>query len=213
LRQKEYYFSMLNMFKISTFILLLFILSPYTANTAQADIYSYTDDIGGIHFSNVPNDPRFKFILKTPQNEPLHTSFTLGSYAANQKRYTNLVDDAAKSNQLEPALLHAVISAESGYNSQAKSPKGAIGLMQLMPATAKRYGIANPYDPAQNIQAGAQYLRDLMHLFNNDMSLTLAAYNAGENNVIRHGNQIPPYPETIQYVPKVLKYYNGLRNN
>ena len=197
---------------VRTFMLLMFILLPYSANQAWADIYSYTDDDGNVHLSNIPNDPRFKSILKTPKNLPLPASVTDITPTLNQQRYRLLIADAAKSNQLESALVHAVISAESGYNPQAKSPKGAIGLMQLMPATALRYGIANPYDPAQNIQAGTQYLRDLMRLFNNDLNLTLAAYNAGENAVKRHGNQIPPYPETVQYVPRVLKYYSNYRD-
>lgn len=201
------------MIKIRVFILFMLILFPYAANTALADIYSYTDEDGSIHFSNVPNDLRFKSILKTPQNELQVASLARRSLTANQKLYSHLVEEAAKTSQLEPALIHAVISAESGYNPQAKSPKGAIGLMQLMPATARRYGITNAYDQVQNIHAGTQYLRDLMRLFNNDLNLTLAAYNAGENSVIRYGNQIPPYPETIQYIPKVLKYYTGFISN
>lgn len=201
------------MFKYFAIIAFISIMPVYTAGVAYADIYSYTDEDGSTHFSNIPNDPRFKFLLKTPQTEPLRTALGINSYTANQRLYSPMVDEAAKSNQIESALLHAVISAESGYNAQAKSPKGAMGLMQLMPATAKQYGISNPYDPAQNIQAGTQYLRDLMQLFNNDLHLTLAAYNAGQNAVIRNGNQIPPYPETIKYVPKVLKFYDALRNH
>ena len=201
------------MFKYLAIIAVISIMPAFAAGVAYADIYSYIDEDGSTHFSNIPNDPRFKFLLKTPQTEPLRTTLVINSYTANQKLYSSMVDEAAKSNQMESALLHAVISAESGYNAQAKSPKGAMGLMQLMPATAKQYGISNPYDPAQNIQAGTLYLRDLMQLFNNDLHLTLAAYNAGQNAVIRNGNQIPPYPETIKYVPKVLKFYDALRNH
>ena len=114
---------------------------------------------------------------------------------------------AARTYQLEPALLHAVISAESGYNPLARSAKGARGLMQLMPATARRYGVENPLDPEQNIHGGAAYLHDLLALFGNDVQLALAAYNAGEATVMEYGNRIPPYRETVQYVPKVLNYY------
>ncbi|WP_124949907.1 lytic transglycosylase domain-containing protein [Sulfuriferula thiophila] len=201
------------MMPIRALILLLLIIQPYAVHTAWADIYSYTDENGGLHFSNIPDDPRYRSVLKTPPNEAAPASFASHIQPIKQQRYAPLVASAAKAYQLEPALLHAVISAESGYNPLAKSPKGAIGLMQLMPATAKRYGISDAYDPAQNIQAGAQYLRDLMRLFNNDLNLTLAAYNAGENAVMRYGNQIPPYTETMLYVPKVLKNYSGLRNN
>lgn len=201
------------MIKSTVSLLLIFIIPAFGIGTACADIYSFTDESGNVHFSNIPDDPRFKSILKTPAIESFTAPLGLRTYFANQKRYMPLIADAAKANQLEFALLHAVICAESGYNPHAKSPKGAIGLMQLMPATARRYGITNLYDPAQNIQAGAQYLRDLMHLFNNDMNLTLAAYNAGENAVLRYDNQIPPYRETMQYVPKVLKFYSSYRSN
>jgi soluble lytic murein transglycosylase-like protein len=114
---------------------------------------------------------------------------------------------AARAFSLEPALIHAVISAESGYDPLARSPKGARGLMQLMPGTAKRYGVDNPLDPEQNIHGGAAYLSYLLKLFGNDLNLALAAYNAGEGTVMEYGNRIPPYRETTQYVPKVLSYY------
>jgi soluble lytic murein transglycosylase-like protein len=104
-----------------------------------------------------------------------------------------------------------VISAESGYNPFARSRKGATGLMQLMPETARRYGARNLLDPAQNIHAGARYLRDLMDLFDDDLHLVLAAYNAGENAVLRAGMQIPPYSETMTYVPRVITYYRQYR--
>jgi soluble lytic murein transglycosylase-like protein len=124
-----------------------------------------------------------------------------------RKRYHQHILAAARVYQLEPALLHAVISAESGYNHLARSPKGARGLMQLMPGTARRYGVDNPLDPEQNIYGGAAYLRYLLTLFGNDVQLALAAYNAGEGSVMEYGNRIPPYRETAQYVPKVLSYY------
>ncbi|MDB5777407.1 MAG: hypothetical protein JWP38_3540 [Herbaspirillum sp.] len=118
-----------------------------------------------------------------------------------------LVDDAAKQHGLDPLLLHAVIRAESGYNRRALSPKGAGGLMQLMPATARRFGVKDLFDPGQNLKAGARYLSWLLKLFNGDLELALAGYNAGEQAVIRAGYRIPPYNETLNYVPKVLNYY------
>ena len=123
------------------------------------------------------------------------------------ERFSPLVEQAAREHDIDQALLHAVITVESDYNPLAVSPKGAVGLMQLMPQTARRYGVTNSYDPAQNIQGGARYLRDLMGRFNNDLSLVLAAYNAGEAAVALHGNRIPPYRETRHYVPRVLDFY------
>lgn len=116
---------------------------------------------------------------------------------------------AAKATHLEPAFIHAVIAAESQHNPRALSKKGASGLMQLMPATAKRFNVINQYDPQQNILAGSRYLKELSTLFKGDLNLTLAAYNAGPAAVQKYHGQIPPYIETLNYVPKVLKYYRN----
>lgn len=185
-----------------------------SATSASADIYAFTDSDGTVHLSNVPNDKRFSVYLKTPKERAPINVGDLRSAApriygnlGNKVRYDGIVDSAARQYQIDANLLHAVISAESGYNPNAISPKGAFGLMQLMPDTARRYGVTNRLDPVQNIAGGARYLRDLLQMFNNDTKLAVAAYNAGENAVIRFGNRIPPYRETIQYVPKVLGYY------
>jgi soluble lytic murein transglycosylase-like protein len=119
------------------------------------------------------------------------------------------VDAAAKQHEVDPLLVHSVIQAESGYNPFAVSPKGAQGLMQLMPATARRFGVSNSFDLTENIQGGVRYLRYLMDLFQ-DQKLAVAAYNAGEQAVIRHGG-VPPYPETEQYVRTVSKSYASAR--
>jgi hypothetical protein len=121
--------------------------------------------------------------------------------------YANHIEAAATANNIDAALIRAVISAESGYNPYAVSRAGAVGLMQLMPYTASRYNVANSRDPEQNIHGGARYLRDLLQMFNHDVRLAVAAYNAGEHAVMKYGYRIPPYPETLAYVPKVLKYY------
>jgi soluble lytic murein transglycosylase-like protein len=121
--------------------------------------------------------------------------------------YAPSVAEVARAEDVDEALLHAVITAESGYNPNAVSQKGAAGLMQLMPGTAKRYAVKDSFDPVQNIRGGARYLRDLMRRFDNDMELVLAAYNAGENAVVKYGRRIPPYRETLDYVPKVLRLY------
>ena len=126
--------------------------------------------------------------------------------------YAKLIESAAREAAIDPALVHAVISVESAYNSVARSPKGAIGLMQLMPGTAMRYGVNDPSrSPEVNLRAGTLYLRDLMKMFNGRIDLVLAAYNAGENAVIRYGQKIPPYAETQAYVPAVLAKYREWR--
>lgn len=134
---------------------------------------------------------------------PKVVALPLPASSADVKR---LVADVAAQVQISPHLLHAVIAAESGYNARAVSPRGAIGLMQLMPATAARFGARDPYAARQNVLAGASYLKWLMARFENDMELVLAAYNAGEQAVLKAGMRIPPYPETQAYVPRVLAY-------
>ena len=190
-----------------SFILLaLSLLSPL----AQADIYGYTDAVGTLVLSDVKFDKRYALLLQTEiaQNPALAIPIAGGRINwENQKRFAGIVAQAARTYQLDEALLHAVISTESGYDPRAISPKGAIGLMQIMPATGKRFGVTNLNDPALNIEAGARYLRVLLRQFDNDLQLVLAAYNAGENAVLRHGRRIPPYRETRQYVPRVLALY------
>jgi soluble lytic murein transglycosylase-like protein len=185
--------------------------------SAHADIYRFVDENGTVHFSNIPSDARFKLYTTTKKDPDAVTnvvnSRVVHSYpTAARSRYHSHIVAAARTYQLEPALLHAVISAESGYNPLARSAKGARGLMQLMPATARRYGVENPLDPQQNIYGGAAYLHDLLALFGNDVKLALAAYNAGEGTVMEYGNRIPPYRETTQYVPKVLNYYKKYKS-
>lgn len=129
-----------------------------------------------------------------------------------KQRFAGLIEEASRKAALDPALVHAVIAIESGYNPAARSVKGAIGLMQVLPETAARYGVADPaISPQENLRAGTLYLRYLMALFDNRIELVLAAYNAGEFAVMRHGYRIPPYRETQNYVPAVLARYHQLR--
>lgn len=133
---------------------------------------------------------------------------TIAQLSARRSSLEPLVQRIAYMHGVHPALLKAVIEVESGFNAQARSPKGAIGLMQVMPATAARYGDFDLYSPEQNIDVGTRYLRDLLAMFNGNVRLAVAAYNAGENAVIRNGRQVPAYPETQRYVPMVLERYN-----
>ncbi len=120
-----------------------------------------------------------------------------------------LVEDSARRHQVDPLLVHSVIKAESNFNPFAVSPKGAQGLMQLMPATARRLGVKNSFDPAENIDGGVRYLRYLLDVFG-DEKLAVAAYNAGEQAVIQYGG-VPPYPETVSYVRQVSGEYNNAK--
>jgi soluble lytic murein transglycosylase-like protein len=183
------------------------------AGAAHAALYKFVDDNGVANFTNVPTDHRYKLVqgAKFPANRGRLLASLPAYPEAERERYEAEIIAAAKVTHVDPALLHAVISVESGYNRFARSNKGAVGLMQLTMDTAIRYGISNRLDPLQNIWAGAHYLHDLMDLFHNDVRLVLAAYNAGEQAVIRYGNRVPPYPETIDYVPRVLSYYKMYR--
>jgi soluble lytic murein transglycosylase-like protein len=129
-----------------------------------------------------------------------------GAMSTRRARYQHLIEQAAQRHGLMPELLHAVIRAESAYKANALSHAGACGLMQLMPGTAQRFNVRDIWEPAENIRGGATYLRLLLDMFDNDLRLALAAYNAGENAVKKHGNEIPPYRETQDYVRKVLKF-------
>lgn len=180
-----------------------------------ADVYAYQDEAGIEHFTNAPaDDDRFKVIVVVLGEDGATTRAQAAPVVGNVALYAPLIEAAAAKYKVEKALLHAVITAESGYNPVAVSRAGAEGLMQLIPKTAKRYDVADAFDPAQNIRGGAHYLRDLLDLFGGDIKLALAGYNAGEGAVIRHGGKVPPYPETQGYVQKVLglfrKYNNSL---
>jgi soluble lytic murein transglycosylase-like protein len=130
---------------------------------------------------------------------------------ARRARFERVINAYARLYGLSPDLLHAVIRTESAYNHEAVSRAGAEGLMQLMPGTAARYGVKDSFNPVENIRGGAAYLRDLLDLFGQDLRLALAGYNAGENAVIRNGNQIPPYSETQNYVRQVLQHFWSAR--
>jgi soluble lytic murein transglycosylase-like protein len=179
----------------------------------RGDLYKFTDEGGVPRLTNLPYlDSRYKLAYPA-KHEPMIVPAPRVPRREDIARYTPFIEAAARKNGLDPLLLHAVIRAESGYNAQALSVKGASGLMQLLPATAKRYGVTDLFDPRQNIEAGAKYLKDLLELFENNLELALAGYNAGEGSVIRAGKKVPNYRETLAYVPKVLEFYRAARDN
>ena len=181
-------------------------MQPVTAEELMS-----TANAGAPNFNNIQiNNDQPAMIQKPPMQIGVVPEANTGKpqfQIADKILYDRMVDKIARTYGVESALLHAVISVESRYRPKAISKAGAIGLMQLMPKTAKRYGVADPLDPVQNLRGGARYLRYLLKKYNNDRKLALAAYNAGEASVAKYGNHIPPYPETTKYVPRVMSYY------
>ena len=178
---------------------------------ALADIYSFKDERGVVHFTNIKGlDPRYRLLRREGSSPVPGSGNAARAYMPSEadiRRYAGIIATAARTYGVDKALVHAVISAESGYNPQAVSRTGARGLMQLMPETARRYGVRNSMDPVDNIYGGVKYLRDLLTMFQGNLELAVAAYNAGENAVIRYGRHVPPYTETLGYVPRVLEFY------
>jgi soluble lytic murein transglycosylase-like protein len=174
---------------------------------AYADIYSFVDSSGVTHFTNVPVDGRYRLLLASPAEE---RAARPEGWLAKSAEFDPYIERAARSQSVHPELVRAVIVVESAFNPHAVSKRGAVGLMQLRPATARRYGVADAFDPEQNIAAGVHYLRDLLTRYGNNLELTLAAYNAGEDAVERYGHSIPPFAETQHYVPTVLRIYRSL---
>jgi soluble lytic murein transglycosylase-like protein len=203
------------MYCLHVSLVVLGLLSPLTSR-ADGDIFAFVDRRGEIHLSNIPDDSRYQSLTPAAAGSGLPREPLLQESIAvphGRQRFDGVIAHAAGLYKIEAALLHAVISVESGYDPKALSKRGASGLMQLMPLTAKRYGVANAFDPAENVRAGAQYLNDLLKVFDNDLPLALAAYNAGETAVLKYGKRIPPFRETAAYVPKVVGLYEKLRRS
>ena len=180
---------------------------------SQADIYKYVDKHGRVILTDKPTHTGYKRLVKTWKGWEEAKVPKNFNWVKNQRKFDPTIRSVAKMYKLPHTLLHAVITAESSYNPDAISRAGAVGLMQLMPETAKQYGVSNRRDPKQNIYGGSRYLRYLLKLFKNDLTLALAAYNAGEGTVKKYGNKIPPYKETRNYVNKVIKYYKKYRSS
>ncbi len=178
-------------------LLVLVLLAPVT-RPVYADIYRFVDEDGVIHFSNVPNHYRYRLYISDGKMD----------YQAYFDRYDKIIRQASRKHGVDSSLIKAVIRAESDFDKHAVSSKGAQGLMQLMPETAKELDVGDSFDPKENIHAGVRYLKKQLNNFKNDVSLALAAYNAGENAVRRYGHRIPPYKETRTFVDRVLRYWD-----
>lgn len=179
---------------------------------AHADIFGAVDSNGAIVLTDMPGKAGLSVIVagNPPGERAAKRTSTAFTAAIDLTRFADVINEASRTFHLQPELLRAVIDVESRYNPNAVSVKGALGLMQLMPDTARRFSDGDMFNPRDNVLAGARYLRFLLDMFKEDMELALAAYNAGENAVIRAGYRIPSVPETRQYVPRVLDVYRRL---
>jgi soluble lytic murein transglycosylase-like protein len=207
------------------------LLALLGAGHARADVWGYVDADGKAHVATEKLDDRYQLFFRgrTNADAPAVPIASDGPDDAltrtaiyrrvvnhpNVERFAPLIARYAKQNQLDGALVKAVVAAESAFEPQAVSAKGALGLMQVIPETAARYGVTEDrhrtiaqklFDPAINLQVGTRYLRDLLAMFAGDVPLALAAYNAGENTVLRYDRQVPPYPETQEYVRLVQQF-------
>lgn len=196
---------------MANFLSLIFLfLILFSSSPSLGGIYRYVDEKGIIHFTNCPRDPKFKLYIRESREDvgdDNHSS-TLSIRDSNQ--YDSLISEFSKKYGVEFALIKAMIRAESGFNPFAVSKKGAKGLMQLMPQTALRMNVTDIFNPRENIEGGVRYFKYLLTLFNNDIRLSLAAYNAGEN-LISELRSLPPYQETIEYVKRVINFYQSYK--
>lgn len=175
-------------------------------HTTQADVYKYVDSNGHIFLTDKPKHSGYKLFFKS-RKKVQESRVDYRNKEANRQRFAIKIAAVARSHDLPEGLIHAVIATESAYDPEAVSRAGAVGLMQLMPETARRYGVTNRRDPTANLSGGTRYLKDLLERFDNDLELALAGYNAGEGAVEKYGNQIPPFDETQSYVRKVIKLF------
>ncbi|HBJ75148.1 MAG TPA: lytic transglycosylase [Syntrophaceae bacterium] len=170
---------------------------------SRADIYKYEDADGVIHLTNVPSNPKAKYVMLVREKRILFPK------QINIRDYDKIITQAAAKFNLDAALIKAVIKAESNFNHKAVSRAGAKGLMQLMPQTASSLNVDDVFHPGNNIEGGARYLRYLLNLYRGNLTLALAAYNAGEGAVAKYNYGVPPYRETQNYVRRVLALYES----
>ena len=188
------------MVQLSRVFILSFLLWPVVSG---ADIYRFVDGDGVIHYSNTQPDEKFTLYLREGPKEIPRASTTALPGGSWMNGY---VDRVSRANDLPPALVHAIIKAESNGQRKAVSPKGAKGVMQLMPFTSKRLRVADPFDPIENIEGGIKYIKELLVAFEGNLTNAIAAYNAGPAAVRKYGG-VPPYAETRVYVRRVMDLY------
>lgn len=179
-------------------LILALIMSAALASQAMAEIYTYVDENGVLHFSNVPTNGRYQYAGPEIEDNV--------AFYRSPDIFDDYIRNAASLHELDFALVKAVVQVESNFNPNAISKAGAIGLMQIMPGNLSAFRLHDPYDPRANIMAGARYLKSLLKRFDNDIELSLAAYNAGPA-VVEKYKGIPPYAETRNYVNRVMRYY------
>ena len=179
-------------------------LNGFVASIAKADVYAFRDKNGVVTFTNVPNHAGFRRVFRD-------TSRPATSNGVLDSGYDDDIQRASDRYNIDPDLIRAVIKAESDFKVSARSNKGAMGLMQLMPDTARLHNISDAYNPSENVEGGARHLRMLLDRYQGDLELSLAAYNAGSAAVEKHRG-IPPFPETKEYVRRVLRFYDSYRN-
>lgn len=180
----------------------------FFATISYSDIFRYTDENGVTCYTDAPLGKKTEKVMKTDIRKTKTEKKSTAAAPALFEDYTSYVEKAASKYAIEPELIHAVIKTESNGNQRAVSKKGAVGLMQLMPSTATDMAVLNPFNPEENIEGGVKYLKYLLERFNGDLTLALAAYNAGPKVVEKYGN-VPPISETREYVKKILALYNG----
>ncbi len=189
---------------------LIFTLLILSTSSFASSVYRYVDDKGRVSFSDQPRHDGYIPLVESTKGWVEITP--PNNWKQGLIAYRPLIESAAFRHEISPELVSAVVHAESHFNPIAASSKGAIGLMQLMPGTAAEYRVTNRQDPRQSLEGGTRYLKDLLNLFNNDVELAVAAYNAGQNAIIENGYQVPQYEETQRYVKKVLALYKHYSN-
>ena len=194
-------------------LVLILAVGMYLTSPVSGDIYRFEDEDGNIHFTDAPTDRRFKLFMRDiKKDRKLRTTFKMSECGRDPAEFEPIINACALEYGVDRSLVKAVIQAESGYNPSAVSSKGAMGLMQLMPKTAQGLKVVDSFDPRENVRGGVRYLKFLIDTFKGNVSLALAAYNAGMSKVARYGG-IPPYSETRGYVAKVLNYQKSLQSD
>ena len=176
------------------------------SGTARADFYKYVDEDGVLHITNVPTSAKYEWMMRERR-----VRIPTDKATTSRKDFDEIINSASQRYGVDPTLVKAIVKAESDFDATAVSRVGARGLMQLMPQTARDMGVRDIHDPQDNVEGGIRYLSKLLKMFDWKLNLAIAAYNAGENAVLKYGT-IPPYSETQNYVKRVMYYYNSYRS-